>query len=50
MGEKEGLKVKNKGRNGAKLKKESENGRNLMNFAKTLTVLGEMLMQVLERE
>jgi len=33
VGEKEGLKMKNKGRCGIKVKKASEKGRNLMDFS-----------------
>ena len=38
MGEKEGMKMKNKGRFGVKVKKVSEKGRNLMDFGEELKV------------
>ena len=38
MGEKEGSKIKNKGRCGVKVKKVSEKGRNLMDFGEKLKV------------
>ena len=50
MGEKEGLKVKNKARCEVEVKKVSENGRNLMDFCEKLKVLSEVAIEVLERE
>ena len=46
MGEIEGLKMKNKGRFGVKVKKISEYGR----FGEELKVLNAVAMEVLERE
>ena len=50
MGERKGLKMKNKWRFGVKAKKVSENGRNLMDFAEEMKVLSEVVIEVLERE
>ena len=50
MGGKEGLKVKNKGRYGVKVKKISEKERNLMDFDEKLKVSSEVITEVLKRE
>jgi len=50
IGEKEGLKVKNKGRYRVTVKKGSKKGRNLVDFGKKSKVYGEVFMKVLERE
>jgi len=48
IGEKERLKIKNKGKCGVKVKKVSEKGTNLIDFGAKLKVLSEVV--VLERE
>ena len=50
MREKEGLKMKNKGRYRVKVKKVSKIGRNLMDFDEKLKVLSELVTEGLEKE
>jgi len=50
MGEKEGLKIKNKGRFGVEVKKVNEKRRNVINFGEEFKVESEVIMEVLEGE